>query len=268
MQLAMISVTTILAFLVTNSSFVTGQASFKPYTFGYVGCSNTHDTIYGYHIANGTKHLFWPFGSNSGYPIGGHTVLRWTDPSDPIWASFDQMKQTYNNGKDPPVIWIQMCENLDPTSNYGYTTFDNVKQMLTSLRAHAPTSIFYISPLQSYDPPTLCHLMGPNGEAIPHLTSLANQAVAAGLALPGPGAGAVPNLGPLTQQTVYSDGCHPNGFPHGPGTGNVFLGTQLMNFFDQLQTSIPEWSQPRLLGLAIFLVLIVMSMGKMRKKES
>src|SRR5439155_16719921 len=41
-----------------------------PHTWGYVGCSDTHDTVAGYHLVS-SKHLFWPF---RGYEIGGKAV--------------------------------------------------------------------------------------------------------------------------------------------------------------------------------------------------
>lgn len=215
----------------------TTGGNYQPYTFAYIGCSNTHDTIYGYHQVS-SKHLFWPFTMKNGgnYSIESHLVFDWADPNNGIWHQFDKMKREYNGGDDPPVIWVQMCEILDPRERRGYhvTTFGDVQTMLANLRQHAPRSKVYISPLQSYDPPTLCKKMGPDGEEIAQMTDLANQAVAAGLALPGPGAGSNPNLGPLTAQTVASDGCHPGGYPHDGSGGDTLLGGQLANFFDYL----------------------------------
>ena len=211
---------------------------YAPQTFGYIGCSNTHDTVYGYHIAPGNKNLFWPFGSRTEYPIEGKTILFWSQTNNPIWQKFDQMKARYNGSQDPPVIWVQMCENLDQTeSNYGQGSYNDVVNMLKNLKAHSPTSIIYISPLQSYDPVTLCIKMGAGGHAVAELTGWADKAVSDGLALRGPGSrsdGLYP-LGPLTAQNSFKDRCHPNGDPvHGPGTGAEFLGSQIMNFFDNL----------------------------------
>jgi hypothetical protein len=211
-------------------------SEFQPNTWGFVGCSNTHDTIYGYQQLPDSDHLFWPFAP--GYPIEGRVVRDWADPNHPIWSRFDAMVQQYNGGKDPPVIWLQMCENIGVPSRdtYGVATYDEVTAMLANLAHHAPTSIVFISPLQDYQPVTLCNLMGPGGEAVTTLTDFANRAVQANLAKPGPGADDNPPLGPLTAQLVDPrDGCHPNGNPkHGPGSGSVVLGQQLAAFFDHI----------------------------------
>jgi hypothetical protein len=212
------------------------SSAFQQSTWGFVGCSNTHDAIYGYHQLPDSAHLFWPFAQ--GYPIEGRVVLDWADPAHPIWARFDAMKLQYDGGEDPPLIWLQMCENIGVPSRdtYGVTRYRDVTAMLANLAAHAPTSIVVISPLQTYDPPTLCNLMGPGGLAVPKLTDFANQAVEAGLAEPGPGTEDNPSLGPLTAALVDPrDGCHPNGNPkHGPGMGSLLLGEQLADFFDNV----------------------------------
>jgi hypothetical protein len=211
-------------------------SAFQPNSWGFVGCSNTHDTIWGYHNAQGVANLFWPFVTE--YHIEGETVVKWAEPNDRIWTVFDRMKQEYDHGLDPPVVWVQLCENLARgSSNYGRGSYENVTSMLRNLKSHSPTSIVYISPLQDYQPTTLCSLMGPGGEALSQLKQWANQAVADGLARPGPGAGGNPNLGPLTVATTVADHCHPSGGPHGPGPGAVFLGGQLGAFFDNLPRS-------------------------------
>jgi hypothetical protein len=213
-------------------------SDFQQYTWGYVGCSNTHDTIYGYHAAPDSAHLFWPFILR--YAIEGHVIMHWADPNNPIWTRFDRMKDRFNGGQDPPVIWVQLCENIGvpDRSTFGESSYADVKAELANLKEHAPTSIVFISPLQNYDPPTLCSLMGPDGVAVSLLGKFSTEAVDAGLAEPGPGADDNPNLGPLTSQLVDTDGCHPNGNPkHGPGSGSVFLGEQLAAFFDHIPKS-------------------------------
>lgn len=209
------------------------------YTWGYIGCSNTHDTINGYHAAQSSKHVFWKTEApTGGYPIEGHTVAKWADANDPIWAAFDRMKQAFNGGNDPPVIWIQLCENLNPSeSNYHVTTQEELATMITNVKAHASTSMLYISPLQAYAPITLCPKMGQNGEAIARLTGFGNTVVDHGAAKAGPGTKGLTNLGPLTADTVFTDDCHPSGPMHGSqmaGSGELMLGTSLASFFDAL----------------------------------
>jgi hypothetical protein len=210
-------------------------AAFQAHTWGYVGCSNTHDTIFGYQEVPGSLQLFWPFGT---YHIEGQAVDHWAQPSSLVWSLFDQEKQEFNGGKDPPVIWIQACANLNPgEANSGPVSYDALVKMIQNVRAHAPTSILFVSPLQSYDPPTLCPEMGPNGEEISQVAGWLDQAIAQGLAHAGPGTDSIPNLGPLTSALAARDGCHPNGGPHGPGTGVDVLGKQLADFFDHLPRS-------------------------------
>jgi len=205
---------------------------FKPYTWGYIGCSNTHDTISGYHLASDTAHLFWPFDR---YHIEGMSVPHWIEPNSRAWIQYEHMTMRFNGGNDPPVIWVQMCVDLNMREpNYGPIDFNDVVTMLQLVRQHAPNSIVFVSPLQSYDPPTLCAKMGPDGAEIPTMMQWLHRAVAMGLAYPGPGVDGITNLGPLTSKTVIADGCHPSGFPHPPGPGSVFLGKQLAGFFDHL----------------------------------
>jgi hypothetical protein len=206
-------------------------SAFVEKTWGYVGCSNTHDTIWGYHDVD-SAHLFWPF---EGYPIEGQTVVKWADPSGKPWMLFEQMKETYNAGEDPPVIWIQMCVNLNTEEqNYAPATYDDVVKVIENVRSRAPTSYLFVSPLQDYDPVDLCPKMGPGGVEIPQMTAWLNTAIEAGLAYAGPGTGSNPNLGPLTVELTVADHCHPTGGPHGPGNGAAFLGQQLADFFDHL----------------------------------
>jgi hypothetical protein len=241
-----------------------------PYTWGFVGCSNTHDTLWGYHDVS-AKHMFWPasFGADGDphnvgaydYSIEGQTIHKWSDPTlnefGRDWAAFDRMKSTYDGGQDPPVVWVELCENINPHTTegtYHVSDYSEVQALLATLRQHAPTSKVYISPLQSYavnaDGTLVCTVM--NGEApgptnaVDEGTAFATQAVADGLALAGPGANGVPNLGPLTFDPPYIDvndpsACHPNGNPkHGVGPGSDFLGAQLAAFFDPLAQGSPN----------------------------
>ena len=212
-------------------------SDFQQNTWGYVGCSNTHDTIWGYHNGGSDQHLFWPFTTD--YHIEGRVVLDWADPGNRIWSLFDSMKQQYNGGQDPPVIWVQLCENigLPGRETFGQATQADVDAELANLKQHAPTSIVFIGPLQTYDPPTLCGLMGSGGEAIPQLTGFSSSAVQHDGVKAGPGVDGNPPLGPLTASTAFTDGCHPSGGPHGPGTGATFLGGQLASFFDNIPQS-------------------------------
>jgi hypothetical protein len=208
-------------------------SQYRQFTWGVVGCSNTHDTIWGYHEVPSSDHTFWPFQS---YHIEGTTVIDWANPNDPHWPLFEQFVRRYDGGASPPVIWFQMCESLDPSSStYGVTTYDDVRTVLEHIHRLAPQAMVFISPLQSYQPADMCALMGPNGESIQRQIDFGNRAVDEGLASPGPGIKGNPNLGPLTPSTTVEDRCHPTGGPHGPGDGAIELGQQLNQFFDALK---------------------------------
>jgi len=219
------------------------KTSFTQFTFGFVGCSNTQETIVGYHLNSNSAHLFWPF-DKINYDIDGRSMKFWKNPNDPLWSKFDNMKLMHNAGQDPPVVWVQICENLDPRDrNFYHGSYIDLQQIIAILKIHVPTSTIYLSPLHTYSPAALCDKMGRDGVAIPELTGWVDQAVSEGLALRGPGNrsdGLYP-LGPLTLSLTVSDHCHPNGPPLSiHGQGSQFLGGQLMDFFDILPSPVPS----------------------------
>jgi hypothetical protein len=230
---ALLAIALVLLSIVALGFSLTRPAQVPPYTWGYVGCSNTHDTISGYHLVS-SEHRFWPYDT---YKIEGMTVNQWDDANSLAWQRYDVMVATYNGGVQPDHIWVQLCANLDPRSpNYHSVSYNDVVQMLANVRARAPLAALYVSPLQDYSPVAVCPTMGPGGVEIPEMQTWLAQAVAAGLALAGPGVDGIPNLGPLSRaaNTLYTDNCHPTGFPHGTGPGTTFLGGQLASFFDTL----------------------------------
>ncbi len=228
------------------------------HTWGFIGCSNTHDTLWGYQNVS-SKDLFWPasFGHDSdpnnvggyAYHLEGQTVYKWSNPNSPGWSQFKRMIDTYDHGQSPPVIWVQLCEDVHRSQRgtYHVTTYQELVDMLKNIRVYAPKSAIYLSTLNTWgknpDGTWFCTLE--NGtppdptDGIAHTTSLADQAVTAGLALAGPGVSGIKNLGPLTFSPSYIDvhdatHCHPNGNPnHGLGNGSAFLGGQLASFFDK-----------------------------------
>ncbi len=234
-----------------------------PHTWGFIGCSNTHDIVWGYQ-GQSQNDLFWPasFGSdgdsnnvgNYDYSIEGQTLYRWTDSSATHqyyvrnWQMFDRMKQTYNGDQDPPVIWVQLCENVNYTvkGTYHISTYSEVVSLINSIKAHAPTSVIYLSPLNTWDknPDGTWLCPQENGQrpqdpadGIAHMTGLIDQAINNGLALAGPGANGLSYLGPLGVENLDTDQCHPNGNPKHPpldGGGSPILGGQLADFFDAL----------------------------------
>src|SRR5262245_19868547 len=143
----------------------TNRSPYGPYSWGFIGCSNTHDTLWGYHDTS-VKHMFWPASfpndgdphnvGGYGYPLDGQTLLKWSDPTNPAfnanWSKFDRMTDVYNPGGDPPLVWVQLCENINPgDGNYHVSVYSEVQSLLSILAQHAPTSVVYISPMHTYE---------------------------------------------------------------------------------------------------------------------
>jgi hypothetical protein len=199
----------LVAFMVAIGSPAYAQVN----SIGYIGCSNSRDSVIGYHATVGNKNYLWP-----AYNIGGGSIEQWADIWSPYWMAFQGMVASY--GK-PRAVWVQLCEKLpeDPV------TYAQVVAMLGNLKNKVPGAVAYISAINGYSPSTLCHLMGnltPAGLAQGNAdtNAWALQAVKDGLAQAGP------IMGPLTPQLVLTDDCHPN------DAGMALLGGQLKNFFD------------------------------------
>jgi len=188
-------------------------AQYSAHSIGYIGCSNTRESVSGYHAISGNKNYLWP-----PYNMGGGRIDLWADASSSYWMSFQGMVSTY--GK-PKAVWVQLCENVpDAVNNYAQVT-----AMLGILKSKIPTAVVYISAINAYNPATLCPLMGPltsSGLAQGNVdtNAWALQAAIDGLAQVGP------VMGPLTPQLVLTDDCHPN------DAGMALLGGQLKSFFD------------------------------------
>ena len=223
--------------------------------------------VWGYQNVS-QEQLFWPasFGRDGdpdnvgsyNYRIKGQTVYRWSQPTSMVWSQFERMIDTYDGGQSPPVVLVQLCEaiNLDHQATYHVSDYQELVDILTNLRAYAPTSIVYLSTLDTWgknpDGTWLCSVQNGKApdptDALAHMTGLANQAIDAGLALAGPGTKDVPSIGPLTFDPPYIDvtdasQCHPNGNPlHGPGAGSDFLGQQMADFTDHISGPLEHLS--------------------------
>lgn len=197
--------TTTTGYSISTSLLVTTRTLGGPFDIGYIGCSNTEDSIVGYQtrVTNTTQKRFW-----LGYDTSGGTLDQWANASSGYWTRYMQQLTTYGQ---PKIVWVQICEHTAV-----HLTSAMVNQTLRILRSHSPNAIFYISPLNTYDPVGLCPITGQNG--IQDATALDNQAVAERLALQGP------IMGPLNTSTTF-DNCHPN------QAGEQILGTELQSFF-------------------------------------
>ncbi|MGO9645059.1 MAG: hypothetical protein ACLPY5_09960 [Candidatus Bathyarchaeia archaeon] len=189
-------------------------------TIGYVGCSNTEDAVAGYQmVTNSSESHFW-----YPYATGGGVLNYWANPNATyFWPLYETQVANYGQ---PKIVWLQICEAqttpLTPLM---------VNETIANIQALSPGVTIYISPLNTYAPVGSCGITGANG--VEDATTLANQAVAEGLALPGP------ILGPLNSQNTVGGGpdagCHPN------QAGEILEGNQLNAFFNRSTCVLQVW---------------------------
>jgi hypothetical protein len=197
------------------------DAKLRMQSVGYIGCSNSRDSVRGYHQTSGNLKYFWPT-----YNIGGATIQEWANPNSTYWLLYKQMIAQYGQ---PVVVWVQLCERYSTPANY-----TQVQTMIHNLKAVSPNAIIYVSAINLYTPLNLCPLMGRNGEGESDTVAWREQLVSSNLVKRGPGSvsgepgGSSYGLGPLTNRNTLSDLCHPN------ADGTTLLGEQLKTFFDAL----------------------------------
>ncbi|GEM_PF-925570 len=222
-----------LSFTGNKPQTLRSKASLKEHSIGFIGCSNTQVSVQGYNSIAGNLHLFW---NDPQYNTYSQTVNRWaiTDGQNgSSWPIFDAALQ--RNGT-PDIVWVELCEDAArPAPLDGPISYSLVRNELSILKQKLPNAVIYISPINTFNPPSLCPKIndtsdpqgdGPDGRG--HEVAFANQAVQDGLALAGPGAGTVPPLN-MVQGDSNSGGCHPN-----TAQGQQHIGQQMTNFFDNL----------------------------------
>ena len=72
-------------------------------TIGFIGCSNTRETVEGYHYHGGKK--MWDYERR----YGSGTILDWSrdlDEGSKYWKVFDKLLEKYPETKK---IWWQLC---------------------------------------------------------------------------------------------------------------------------------------------------------------
>ncbi len=192
------------------------QAEVASTTVGFIGCSNTRQTVYGYRWAGGSK--LWKVYRETLNDYDDGSVRNWADPDAlgyaGLWERLDAHLATYPN---TTAVWWQLCLPRDQAE----ITIAEVKPVLEQIRSRIPGVTVYVSPLADYTQ-NVCEITGVEGIERAH--SLAAELDTRHEdVLPGP------TLGPLSLAEIATqeqDRCHPN--EEGMGT----MGAQLKTFFD------------------------------------
>ncbi|MGZ8184383.1 MAG: thrombospondin type 3 repeat-containing protein [Methylobacter sp.] len=178
---------------------------------GYVGCSMTEDTVEGYHDLGGTS--LWPDAEGV---YGGGGVTEWAsalNDSSRYWFWF---QETLNDHPETSMVWWQLCTSADEEGS-DQQLLEDARAIRDEIRRRAPNATIYVSSQPDYAD-QVCKIAGPDGPQ--KMQDLAAQLVSEG------GVETGPVIGPLTSDQVGNDGCHAN------TEGKVFMGQQLMEFFD------------------------------------
>lgn len=183
-------------------------------TIGYIGCSNTRETVEGYHYTGGTK--MWPYERR----YGSGTVRDWANDVETgsvYWEVFDELMQEYPHTK---VIWWQLC--IPDNTNERSTALEHTEIILQQVRKRIPNVVLYVSPLADYTE-GVCSITGTWGlekaKELAQEVDEHNDDVIAG-----------PILGPMTPADTAKDGCH-----FSSPDGKRKLGNQMREFFDAQQ---------------------------------
>ena len=188
-------------------------------TIGYIGCSNTRETVEGYAHVGGKK--MW----DSQRRYGSGTILDWSqnlEEGSKYWDVFDELLEKYPNTN---TIWFELCiMDEDRTTSYEHAAI-----ILNEIRKRIPAVTIYVSPLSDYTD-GVCEITGTfgleKGKELAKELDEKNEDVFVG-----------PLLGPMTPQDTAKDGCHLSS-----PDGKRKLGNQMRLFFDVDEYSADEAS--------------------------
>lgn len=175
---------------------------------GYIGCSNTIQTVLGYYQVGGKR--LWP--PDMRYDAGG--VSDWakdTSAKNPYWAAFDDLLRQFPN---TDRVWWELCIREEEAMPY-----EEAVRVLEAIRAHIPNVVVYVTALPPYTQ-GICRITGTAG--IERAAALRDELVAGNDDVV-----AGPELGPMTPSDTTDDGCHLS------DAGLKTLGAQMKDFFDQ-----------------------------------
>ncbi|MEK6844602.1 MAG: hypothetical protein AABX83_04225 [Nanoarchaeota archaeon] len=179
-------------------------------SIGYIGCSNTRETVEGYHYLGGEK--MWSYDKR--YDSG--SVREWAlneKNGNKYWKVFDDLLKENPKTK---IIWFQLCI---PDSERD-TSYENAEIIIDEIRKRIQDVVIYVSPLADYTD-GICYITGTWGlEKAKELTQeldAKNEDIFLG-----------PVLGPMTSIDTAKDGCHLSS-----PDGKRKLGMQMTEFFDE-----------------------------------
>ena len=183
-------------------------------TIGYIGCSNTRETVEGYYHMGGKK--MWSYERR----YGSGTILDWSrnlDKGSKYWKVFDELLEKHPNTKS---IWWELCiMDEDRTTNY-----ENAEIVVKEIRTRIPNVTIYVSALADYTD-GLCEITGTwgleKGKELMQELDAKNENIFLG-----------PVLGPMSKKETAKDGCHLSS-----PDGKRKLGIQLKDFFDNIENS-------------------------------
>ncbi len=198
-----------------KSNYIPGQAS-----IGYIGCSNTRETVEGYHRVGGGD--MWDYDKR--YDSGA--VKDWAldaEPEKRYWNVFDELLEENPKTK---FIWWELCIRDDERE----TNYEQAQIILNEIRQRIPDAVIYVSALADYTE-GVCEITGTFGieKAKELVRELENNNADV---FPGP------VLGPMAPIDTAKDGCHLSS-----PDGKRKLGNQMKKFFDnEMKTDDNELS--------------------------
>lgn len=200
----------VLLLLTACANYSQSYESVPGRAIGFIGCSNTMQTVYGYRWTGGEK--LWFVDKDNVHEYDSGAVGQWANDPE-FWEKFDKYLE-----KNPKTskIWWQLCLPQDQSG----ITYDEAIPVIETLREKIPNVKIYVSPLAEYTE-TVCEITGiegiERGKTLAKELDENNDDVFIG-----------PILGPLEPDEIWpqQDHCHPNE----EGMGK--MGRQLKEFFD------------------------------------
>lgn len=179
---------------------------------GYMGCSNTIQTVAGYALVGGRR--LWP--PDVRYNAGA--VANWYEgvgnEDDRWWNAF---RTLFDEFPQTDTVWWELCIRKEESE----TSYAHAEAVLDEIRKRIPGVTIYISALPPYTE-GICKITGTEGLA--RAVELRDELVAKNSdVLLGP------SLGPMTGENTSDDGCHLT------EQGRLNLGIQMRNFFDKIK---------------------------------